>query len=100
MPGAMKYVNAVAIVVVAVTLRWLLVPFVGADAPYATLMGAVALAVWMGGWGPALLTAVLGLIGTALLIGRPLGTLPVDPVHTAVGLALYASTCGLIIGLG
>src|SRR6202011_763083 len=62
--------------------------------------GAVALSVWMGGWGPALLTTVLGLIGTALVIGRPLGTLPVDRLHTLVGFVLYASTCGLIIGLG
>ncbi len=95
-----KYANAIAIAVVAVALRWLLVPFVGADAPYATVMGAVALAVWMGGWGPGALTAVLGLVGTGLTIGRPLGTLPVGALHTAVGLALYASTCGLIIGLG
>jgi signal transduction histidine kinase/CheY-like chemotaxis protein len=100
MSGAVKYANAIAVAGVAVTIRWLLIPFLGPDAPYATIMGAVALAVWMGGWGPAVVTAVLGLIGTALLIGRPLGTLPVDAIHTAVGLALYASTCGLIIGLG
>ncbi len=100
MSGAVKYANAVAIVVVAVAIRWCLIPFVGPDAPYATMMGAVALVVWMGGWGPAVLTAVLGLIGTALVLGRPLGTLPVDGIHTIVGFALYASTCGLIIGLG
>src|ERR1043166_7387572 len=97
MSGAVKYANAIAIALVAVTIRWLLVPYLGPDAPYATIMGAVALTVWMGGWGPAVVTAVLGLIGTALVIGRPLGTLPVDPLHTAVGLFLYASTCGLII---
>ncbi len=100
MSGAVKYASAIAIVVVAVTIRWCLIPFVGPDAPYATMMGAVALVVWMGGWGPAVVTAVLGLVGTALVIGRPLGTLPVDRIHTAVGFALYASTCGLIIGLG
>jgi len=100
MAGAVKYGNAIAIAVVAVAIRWWLIPLVGPDAPYATIMGAVALAVWMGGWGPAVLTAVLGLIGTALVIGRPLGTLPVDRIHMLVGFALYASTCGLIIGLG
>jgi signal transduction histidine kinase/CheY-like chemotaxis protein len=100
MSGAVKYANAIAIAAVAVAVRWLLIPLVGPDAPYATIMGAVALAVWMGGWGPAVLTAVLGLIGTGLVIGRPLGTLPVDRIHTLVGFALYASTCGLIIGLG
>jgi len=100
MTGAVKYASAVAIAAVAVAIRWLLVPFVGPDAPYATMMGGVALAVWLGGWGPAVTTALLGLIGTALAIGRPAGTLPLDSIHTAVGLVLYSSTCGLIIGLG
>jgi signal transduction histidine kinase len=100
MSGVVEYGKAVAIAAVAVALRWSLVPLVGPDAPYATILGAVALTVWMGGWGPATVTAGLGLIGTGLTIGRPFGTLPVDGLHTAVGLALYASTCGLIIGLG
>jgi signal transduction histidine kinase/CheY-like chemotaxis protein len=100
MPAAVKYVNAMAIAAVAVAMRVWLIPLVGPDAPYATIMAAVALAVWMGGWGPAVLTAVLGLIGTVLMIVRPLGTLPADRLHTLVGLALYALTCGLIICLG
>ena len=54
----------------------------------------------MGGWGPATVTAIGGFLGTGLAIGRPLGTLPVDHVHAALGIALYTSTCALIIGLG
>jgi signal transduction histidine kinase/CheY-like chemotaxis protein len=100
MSEALKYLNAFVIAAAAVVTRWLLIPLVGPDAPYATIMGAVALAVWMWGWGPAVLTAVAGLIGTGLTIGRPLGTLPIDHLHLLVGLALYALTCGLIIGLG
>lgn len=100
MSGAAKYASAMAIAAVAIVIRWLLIPYVGPDAPYATMMGAVALTVWLSGWAPAVVTALLGLIGTALAIGRPLGTLPLDGIHTAVGLLLYASTCGLIIWLG
>lgn len=100
MSGALKYANAVAIAAVAVAIRWCLVPIVGADAPYATMMGAVALTVWLAGWGPGVVTASVGLIGVALLIGRPAHTLPVDGVRMVVGLSLYATTCGLIIGLG
>jgi signal transduction histidine kinase/ActR/RegA family two-component response regulator len=100
MSGAVKYAHAIAIATVAVALRWLLIPWVGPDAPYATLLGAVAIAVWMGGWGPASAAAVFGFIGTGLVIGRSLGTLPVDQAHVAVGITLYAVTCGLIIGLG
>jgi signal transduction histidine kinase/CheY-like chemotaxis protein len=100
MSVAAKYASAMAIAAVALVIRWLLIPFVGPDAPYATMMGAVALTVWLSGWAPAAVTALLGFIGTALAIGRPLGTLPVDGIHTVVGVALYASTCGLIIWLG
>jgi signal transduction histidine kinase/CheY-like chemotaxis protein len=100
MSVAAKDASAMAIAAVALVIRWLLIPFVGPDAPYATMMGAVALTVWLSGWAPAAVTALLGFIGTALAIGRPLGTLPVDGIHTVVGVALYASTCGLIIWLG
>jgi signal transduction histidine kinase/CheY-like chemotaxis protein len=100
MSDVFKYLNAFVIAAAAVAMRWLLIPLVGADAPYATILGAVALTVWMWGWGPAVLTAGAGLIGTGLMIGRPLGTLPIDHLHMLVGLALYALTCGLIIGLG
>ncbi len=100
MSVAAKYASAIGIAAVAIATRWLLIPFVGPDAPYATVMGAVALTVWLSGWAPAAVTAVVGLIGIGLAIGRPLGTLPLDGIHTAVGLALYAATCGLIIWLG
>ena len=100
MSSAVKYAGAIAIAAVAVALRWLLIPWVGPDAPYATLLGAVAIAVWLGGWGPASTAAIVGFIGTGLVIGRQLGTLPVDHVHAVVGIALYALTCALIIGLG
>jgi len=100
MSVGVRYASAIAIATVAVALRWLLVPWVGPDAPYATLIGAIAIAVWMGGWGPASAAAILGFIGTGLVIGRPLGTLPVDRIHTVLGIALYGLTCALIIGLG
>ena len=100
MPGGVKYAGAIAIAAVAVALRWALIPWLGADTPYATLLGAIAIAVWMGGWGPALAAAVFGFVATAFVIGRPLGVLPADEIHTALGITLYAATCALIIGLG
>jgi signal transduction histidine kinase/ActR/RegA family two-component response regulator len=100
MSGVVKYASAIAIVTVAVALRWLLIPWLGPDAPYATLLGAIAIVVWMGGWGPASVAAIFGFIGTGLVIGRPLGILPVDRIHTVLGIGLYALTCPLIIGLG
>lgn len=95
-----KYAGAIAIALAAVALRWALIPWLGWDTPFATVIAATAIAVWMGGWGPAVVAAAVGLVGTGLVIGRPLGTLPTDRVHTLIGLTLYTLTCGLIIGLG
>jgi signal transduction histidine kinase/CheY-like chemotaxis protein len=95
-----RYGGALAIATAAIALRWLLIPWLEADVPYATLLGAVAIVVWMGGWGPALVAAIFGFIGTGLVIGRPLGVLPVDHMHAVVGITLYAVTCALIIILG
>jgi signal transduction histidine kinase/ActR/RegA family two-component response regulator len=100
MSRAIKYAGAIAIATAAIALRWLLIPWLGSDVPYATLIGAIAIAVWMGGWGPALVAAIVGFVGTAFVIGRPLGSLPVDRNHTIVGVTLYAVTCLLIIVLG
>ncbi len=96
----MRFAGAIAIAAVAVALRWALIPLMGSDTPYATLFGATAVTVWMWGWGPAAITAVVGLVGAALAIGQPLGVLPTDGVHTLLGVALYASSSGMIIGLG
>jgi signal transduction histidine kinase len=100
MPFVRRYALAIAIAAAAVGLRWTLSPWLSADTPYATLLGATAITVWLAGWGPALATAIIGCIGTALVIGRPQGFLPADPIHTALGLTLYASTSAVIIGLG
>jgi signal transduction histidine kinase/CheY-like chemotaxis protein len=100
MSSAVTYACAIGIATAAIALRWFMIPWLGSDVPYATLIGAIAIAVWMGGWGPALAAAIFGFIGTALVIGRPLGTLPVDHIHGVVGVAVYAVTCLLIIGLG
>jgi signal transduction histidine kinase/ActR/RegA family two-component response regulator len=95
-----RYASAIALAAVAVGLRWALIPWLAADTPYATLIGATAITVWLLGWGPAVATAIVGFIGTGLVIGRPLGVLPTDRIHTLLGVALYASTSALIIGLG
>ena len=95
-----KYAGAIATAAVAVGLRWALIPWLGTDTPFATMIGAVAIAVWMGGWGPATAAAVFGFVATAFAIERPLGVLPTSGIHTLLGIFLYATTCTLIIGLG
>ena len=95
-----RYVAAIAIAAAAVVLRWFLLPWLKSDVPYATMFGAIAVAVWMGGWGPALTAAITGLVGTALLFGRPQSFAFSGSLNMLLGIGVYAGTCALIIGLG
>src|SRR3954468_5563726 len=58
--GVAAYGGALAVTLTAMLLRWMLDPWLGSDVPYATLYGAVAIAVWFGGLGPAVLAMVIG----------------------------------------
>src|SRR6476620_4805070 len=94
------FATAIAALVAAVLLRWVLDPLIGNALPLVTLFGAVAAAVWVGGYRPAVLVAVLGYLVCKYLFIEPRGTFgPVD-VQTVVGAVAYAFTCALIIGIG
>jgi signal transduction histidine kinase/ActR/RegA family two-component response regulator len=97
---AVRYAAAIAIATAAIVLRWFLLPWLKSDVPYATLFGAIAVAVWMGGWGPAVVAAVVGLVGTTVLIGAPDSFAAAAGWSAVLGLAVYGATCVLIIGLG
>jgi signal transduction histidine kinase/ActR/RegA family two-component response regulator len=94
------YGGAVAAVCAAVFLRWFLDPWLGAAGAYVTLFGAVAIAVWLGGWGPAALCAALGYAAVNLLFGGPDDGLRIATAAQAVELILFALSCVLIVGLG
>ena len=98
---SVRYAAAIAVTAAAVVLRWFLLPWLKSDLQYATLFGAIAVAVWMGGWGPAVVAASAGLAGTVLLFGRP-ESLVAGPagLATFLSIGVYALTCALIIGLG
>src|SRR5262249_62044476 len=51
--GVAAYGGAGAVTLTALLLRWALDPSLVRGLPYATLYGAVAIAVWFGGLGPA-----------------------------------------------
>src|SRR5689334_8715891 len=65
------YSAALAALVVALLLRWLLDRWLSADVPFITMFGAVAAAAWLGGYQPAIATAVLGYLGCAYLFIEP-----------------------------
>ena len=94
------YLVALAAVAIALALRALFNPFLGATYPVVTLFGAVAVAVWSGGYGPALLAALAGYVLANYFFITPLSS--VDFWHTPDlgGLLLYALSCCIIILLG
>jgi PAS domain S-box-containing protein len=96
----LAYAAALAFVAAAVLLRWWLDPYLGDSVAFITLYGAVALAVWVGGVGPALLATVVGYVAADYLFLEPRGYLHVDDVAAAVRLAAYLLSCGLIVLFG
>ena len=83
----------------AVLLRWLLDPLIGSSFPFITLFGAVAGAVWVGGYRPAILTAILGYLPCQWLFVEPRGVIGLNEVNL-IGLFAYIFTCALIIAFG
>src|ERR1051326_3726876 len=97
--GVAAYGGAVAVTLTALLLRWMLDPWLGFDVPYATLYGAVAIAGWVGGLGPAVLARVVGYALLNVRYVAPHGELAIVGVRDGVGLALFALSTALIIVL-
>jgi CheY-like chemotaxis protein len=94
------YGVGVVALIAAILLRWLLDPLMGDTLPLVTLFGAVAAAVWLGGYRPALLVMILGYLVCAYVFIEPRGSLGLDEVRNLVGLSAYLVTCSIIIGFG
>jgi PAS domain S-box-containing protein len=86
--------------VVAVLLRWLLDPLMGDALPLVTLFGAVATAVWLGGYRVAIPVTIGGYIACHYLFISPRGSLDLSAMSTIVGLVAYIFTCAIIIFFG
>src|SRR4051794_23043150 len=95
-----SYLVAVAATAAVVLLRWLLDPWLGYFLPFITLYGAVAAAVWYGGYRPALVATALGYLACNYLFMEPRGTLALLHSNHSIGIVLYLFTCSLIIGFG
>ena len=101
-PAAMlgAYGGAVAVTLAAVFLRWFLDPWLRDSVPYITLYGAVAIAVWFGGVGPAVLSLILGYAIVKVRYIEPRGMLAIEGPTGVLELGLFALSCALIIVLG
>jgi len=68
--------------------------------PLVTMFGAVAAAVWVRGYRPAVVVAFLGYLACDYLFIAPRGTLRLDHLGNLVGFIAYLFTCALIIAIG
>jgi signal transduction histidine kinase/CheY-like chemotaxis protein len=94
------YGGAVAVTLGALFVRWFLDPWLGSGVPYITLYGAVAIAVWFGGLGPAVLAMLLGYLIVNVRYVSDYGSVSVSGPAESIALALFTLSCSLIIVLG
>src|SRR5262249_24097537 len=91
---------AVVAVALALVIRQLVDPVVGDRVPFATLLGAVALSVGVGGVYPAVLATVLGYLGGSYLFLSPRGALQLETAGDWIPLAGYLFACSTIVVFG
>src|ERR1041384_6506665 len=94
------YAVGLVAVVLAVLLRWLLDPLMGDSLPLVTLFGAVAAAVWLGGYRVAGSVTIVGYPACHYLFIAPRGHFNLSNRANVVGLVAYLFTCTLIIFFG
>ena len=94
------YGIAVVAIAAAVGLRLLADPWLGPRLPYITAFGGVALSVWLGGTGPALLAAALGFFAINALVPGHQGADAGLNAGYAVAAFVYALSSGVIIAFG
>jgi PAS domain S-box-containing protein len=87
-------------VLIAVLVRWLLDPVMGDTLPLVTLFGAVAAAVWLGGYRLAVPVTLIGYLACHYLFIPPRYQLDLTGAAEIVGLVAYLFTCSLIILFG
>ncbi|MCW1923927.1 PAS domain S-box protein [Luteolibacter arcticus] len=91
---------SLACLATAVLVRWLLDPVLGDTFPLTTLLAAIGVAVWIGGYRPALLVAALGFLACSYLFIAPRGQFGLDEPRNLVGSFLFLATSLIIIGFG
>jgi signal transduction histidine kinase/ActR/RegA family two-component response regulator len=94
------YGAAFGVMLAAIILRWFVTPWAGLAYPFSTLYGAVAVAVWIGGWPPALLAAAFGYLAAVYLFVEPAGSFSITAPNDTFGPAMYWISSAIIIGLG
>src|ERR1700733_8007536 len=94
----LRYGCALVSIAVAIEVRLLLDPLLGQQIPFPTVLLAVLVSAWYGGFWPALVAVVLGALGADFFLLAPRGSFELAGPDQQVGLALFIFT-GLGIAL-
>jgi signal transduction histidine kinase len=95
-----EYGVSLVAVALALLVRWFLTSALGYNIPFATVIGAVAVAVGVGGLWPAVLVTAIGYVGGRLLFVPPTGTLAFHGPADWVLLAGYLFSSFAVIFFG
>jgi signal transduction histidine kinase/ActR/RegA family two-component response regulator len=95
-----EYGTALCILGAALLLHWFMLPWLGASFPFAATFASIAIAVWLGGWGPAVCCAIVGYAVVNVWLLEPAGGFVLANIAHALAVALYCFTSAVIIGLG
>jgi PAS domain S-box-containing protein len=95
-----KYAIALVAVAVALGIRGLIDPLVGRGAATVTLYGAIAVAVWAGGYKPGILAALVGYLGVNWFFMEPRGSVSIENLADVGRFIGFMLSAALIIALG
>jgi PAS domain S-box-containing protein len=95
-----KYAIALAAVAAALVIRGLIDPLVGRGAATVTLYGAIAVAVWAGGYKPGILAALVGYLGVNWFFMEPRGSISIENLYDVGRFIGFMLSAALIIALG
>jgi two-component sensor histidine kinase len=85
----LAYGCAILTIALALLARMLLIPYIGAQFPFATVYLAVIITAWYGGLRPAVLATVLGYLGVAYFVIPPYHTLILHGLSDYIGAGIY-----------
>jgi signal transduction histidine kinase len=97
---ASRHLVPAAALAVALLVRWLLDPWLHELWAAALIFGAVAVAVWYGGYRQAIVIALVGYVASDLLFMSPHGAPSLATPPGLLGALLYSVSAGFIIALG
>ena len=95
-----RHAVAFAALAAAILLRSALDPLLGDALPFTLIAGAIAAAVWVGGYRPAILVAVVGYFACDYLFVPPRGRLHFQNAGDVTVFLAYVFTAALVVGFG